>query len=143
MGFILRNSLALLFSFSFVFIAEQKPIKLHPNASNLRWNLFFRSARTFLVSPFVGPSARPQQKCQLMEIHYKSLHYHVRPIMEKLKYTNTKCLKDPTCAIFLKSRGFTIRYYICQKNYATAILGSKNLRKKRKLRLKHVRDKIA
>ena len=77
MGFILRNSLALLFSFSFVFIAEQKPIKLHPNASNLRWNLFFRSARTFLVSPFVGPSARPQQKCQLMEIHYKSLHYHV------------------------------------------------------------------
>ena len=26
--------------------------------------------------------------------------------MEKLKYTNTKCLKDPTCAIFLKSRGF-------------------------------------
>ena len=29
------------------------------------------------------------------------------------KYTNTKCLKDPTCAIFLKSMGFKdIKYHI-------------------------------
>ena len=62
--------------------------------------------------------------------HYKSLHHHVRPIKSYIfwklmtptihwrtemtktmtnthihKYTNVKSLKDPSCAIFLKSMG--------------------------------------
>ena len=42
---------------------------------------------------------------------------HKYTITQIRKYTNTKCLKDPTCAIFLKSMGFKdIKYDIpvCQ-----------------------------
>ena len=45
---------------------------------------------------------------------------HKYTITEIRKYTNTKCLKDPTCAIFLKSIGFKdIKYDIpvCQIHY--------------------------
>ena len=38
---------------------------------------------------------------------------HKYTITQIRKYTNTKCLKDPTCAIFLKSMGFKdIKYDI-------------------------------
>ena len=38
---------------------------------------------------------------------------HKYTITQIHKYTNTKCLKDPTCAIFLKSRGLKdIKYDI-------------------------------
>ena len=45
---------------------------------------------------------------------------HKYTITQIRKYTNTKCLKDPTCAIFLKSMGFKdIKYDIpvCQIHY--------------------------
>merc|ERR1711953_160845 len=45
---------------------------------------------------------------------------HKYTIIQIRKYTNTKCLKDPTCAIFLKSMGFKdIKYDIpvCQIHY--------------------------
>ena len=45
---------------------------------------------------------------------YQMLNTQIR------KYKNTKCLKDPTCAIFLKSMGFKdIKYDIpvCQIHY--------------------------
>merc|ERR1719411_2026397 len=45
---------------------------------------------------------------------------HKYTITQIRKYTNTKCLKDPTCAIFLKSMGFKdIKYDIpvCQIRY--------------------------
>ena len=35
-------------------------------------------------------------------IHKKGVNVHCA----HYKYTNTKCLKDPACAMFLKSRGF-------------------------------------
>ena len=38
---------------------------------------------------------------------------HKYTITQIRKYTNTKCLKDPTCALFLKSMGFKdIKYDI-------------------------------
>ena len=38
---------------------------------------------------------------------------HKYTITQIRKYTNTKCLKDPTCAIFLKNMGFKdIKYDI-------------------------------
>ena len=38
---------------------------------------------------------------------------HKYTITQIRKYTNTKCLKDPTCATFLKSMGFEdIKYDI-------------------------------
>ena len=40
---------------------------------------------------------------------------HKYTITQIRKYTNTKCLKDPTCAIFLKSMGFKdIKCDICR-----------------------------
>ena len=45
---------------------------------------------------------------------------HKYTITQIRKYTNTKCLKDPTCAIFFKSMGFKdIKYDIpvCQIHY--------------------------
>ena len=45
---------------------------------------------------------------------------HKYTITQLRKYTNTNCLKDPTCAIFLKSMGFKdIKYDIpvCQIHY--------------------------
>ena len=45
---------------------------------------------------------------------------HKYTITQIRKYTNTKCLKDPTCAIFLKSMGFKdIKYdiLVCQIHY--------------------------
>ena len=50
-------------------------------------------------------------------IKYKIHKYTITQIC---KYTNTKCLKDPTCAIFFKSMGFKdIKYDIpvCQIHY--------------------------
>ena len=45
----------------------------------------------------------PRIKCKI----HKFTNTQIR------KYTNTKCLKDPTCAIFLKSMGFKdIKYDI-------------------------------
>ena len=45
---------------------------------------------------------------------------HKYTITQIRKYTNTKCLKDPTCAIFLKSMGLKdIKYdiLVCQIHY--------------------------
>ena len=44
---------------------------------------------------------------------------HKYTITQIRKYTNTKCLKDPTCAIFFKSMGFKdsklFLFVSCQK----------------------------
>ena len=62
------------------------------------WFLFILSICPLVSLSFLGPwwplrvprssvrlSVCPQQKFQITEIHYKSLHYHVRPIKSFLK----------------------------------------------------------
>ena len=54
---------------------------------------------------------------------FKDIKYDI-PIKCKIrKYTNTKCLKDPTCAIFLKSREFK------DINYSNLKYTNKQIRK--------------
>ena len=58
-------------------------------------------------------------------IKYKIHKYTITQIC---KYTNTKCLKDPTCAIFLKSIGFKdIKYDIQTASHVKPVV--ENVRK--------------
>ena len=69
---------------------------------------------------------------------------HKYTITQIRKYTNTKCLKDPTCAIFLKSMGFKdikCDIPVCQIHYIYKInTGTRDKKNKNSVSLKTFQD---